>query len=133
MNRVATRRTAVRKFRTSRNQLAMAVLLGLNGGAFGMQAFLAGAFINAWPGIILHIAIIPPIVLALEKAGLAPSAKGFIEVDAGCQTAVAGIFAVGDLRQKYANQIVLAAADGCVAALAAAHYVEARKAQTGKK
>ncbi len=35
--------------------------------------------------------------LALEKAGLAPSAKGFIEVDAGCQTAVAGIFAVGDV------------------------------------
>ena len=28
---------------------------------------LAGAFINAWPGIILHILIIPPIVLAIEK------------------------------------------------------------------
>mgnify|MGYP000975510907 CR=1 FL=1 len=28
--------------------------------------------------------------------------------------------------------IVLAAADGCVAALAAAHYVEARKAQAGR-
>jgi len=34
---------------------------------------------------------------------------------------------VGDLRQKYANQIVLAAADGCTGALAVAHYVKAQK------
>ncbi|MFO7802311.1 MAG: FAD-binding protein, partial [Desulfovermiculus sp.] len=40
---------------------------------------------------------------------------------------VPGIFAVGDLRKKYANQIVLAAADGCTAALACAHYVETVK------
>ena len=46
---------------------------GLNavmGAQFGWQAFAAGAFLNAVPGIILHIAIIPPIVLALEKAGV---------------------------------------------------------------
>lgn len=35
-----------------------------------------------------------------------------------------GILAVGDLRQKYANQIVLAPADGCTEALSAAHSVE---------
>ncbi len=52
--------------------LAMAVLLGLSGGAFTFQAFLAGAFINAWPGIILHIVLIPPIVLALENARFIP-------------------------------------------------------------
>ena len=34
----------------------------------------------------------------------------------------------GDLRQKYANQIVIAAADGCTAALATAHFVEMKKA-----
>ena len=48
--------------------------------------------------------------------------------DEKCETAIPGIFAVGDLREKYANQIVLAAADGCTAALAAARYVETRKA-----
>ena len=37
-----------------------------------MQAFLAGAFINAWPGIILHILLIPAIVIALERAKLIP-------------------------------------------------------------
>lgn len=52
--------------------IAMAVLLGLTGGAFPFRAFLAGAFINAWPGIILHILIIPPIVLALKRAKFIP-------------------------------------------------------------
>lgn len=49
---------------------AMMVLLGVKGGTFTLQAFLAGAFLNAWPGIILHIVLIPPIVMALKKAGL---------------------------------------------------------------
>ncbi len=34
--------------------------------------------------------------LALDKAGIACDARGFIEVDAHCQTAVAGIHAIGD-------------------------------------
>lgn len=40
-------------------------------GAFTFQAFLAGAFINAWPGILCHLLIIPPIVAALRKARIA--------------------------------------------------------------
>lgn len=40
------------------------------GSTFTFQAFLAGAFLDAWPGIICHLMIIPPIVLALKKAGL---------------------------------------------------------------
>ena len=36
--------------------------------SFSFQAFLAGAFLNAWPGIICHVLIIPPIVAALRKA-----------------------------------------------------------------
>lgn len=40
------------------------------GAQFGWQAFAAGAFVNAVPGIVLHIALIPPIVLAMEKAGI---------------------------------------------------------------
>jgi len=56
--------------------------------------------------------------------------QGFVITDEKCETSVPGIFAVGDLRQKFANQIVVAAADGCIAALAAAHYVEVQKAKT---
>ncbi len=53
---------------------------------------------------------------------------GYVLTDEKCETNVPGIFAAGDLRQKYANQIVIAASDGCIAALAAARYVEAKKA-----
>lgn len=63
----------------------------------------------------------------LVPAGINRNPTGYVLTDEKCETNMAGIFAVGDLRQKYANQIVLAAADGCTAALAAAHYVERRK------
>ncbi len=60
-------------------------------------------------------------------AGVRMNEQGFVVTDEKCETNVPGIFAAGDLRQKFANQIVVAAADGCIAALAAAHYVEGRK------
>jgi hypothetical protein len=49
--------------------LAQYVILGLSGSVFTLEMFLAGAFINAVPGIILHIVLIPPIVMFLGKAG----------------------------------------------------------------
>lgn len=63
--------------------------------------------------------LVPPLVRKNEQ--------GFVITDEKCETSVPGIFAIGDLRQKFANQIVVAAADGCIAALAAAHYIETRK------
>ena len=52
--------------------VASLIILGIRGTAFTFQAFLAGAFINAWPGILLHIILIPLIVIALKKAKLMP-------------------------------------------------------------
>ena len=63
--------------------------------------------------------LIPPTVRISEL--------GFVLTGDRCETSVPGIFAVGDVRQKFANQIVVAAADGCIGALAAAHYVELRR------
>jgi thioredoxin reductase (NADPH) len=54
---------------------------------------------------------------------------GFVITDEKCETSVPGIFAVGDIRQKFANQIVVAAADGCIGALAAARYVELQRSE----
>ena len=45
-----------------------AVLLTASGAGFTWAAFVAGAFVNAVPGIVLHIALIPVIVMALERA-----------------------------------------------------------------
>jgi thioredoxin reductase (NADPH) len=64
----------------------------------------------------------------LVPAGTRMNAKGYVTTDHKCETNIPGIYAIGDLREKYARQIVIAAADGSTAALAAAHYVEAKKA-----
>ena len=66
----------------------------------------------------------------IVPAGVKLDTSGHVITDNKCETAIPGLFAIGDLRQKYANQIVLAAADGCTAALAAAHYVETKKSET---
>jgi thioredoxin reductase (NADPH) len=63
----------------------------------------------------------------LVPPGVEMSEEGYVITDEKCETCIPGIFAIGDLRKKYVNQIVVAAADGCTAALAAAHYVEAKK------
>lgn len=46
--------------------LAMIVCMGLNGGAFTFGAFIAGAFTNALPGIIVQIVLIPVLVMVLD-------------------------------------------------------------------
>lgn len=65
----------------------------------------------------------------LVPAGTKINADGFVVTDDKCETNIPGVYAIGDLRERYARQIVLAAGDGCLAALAAAHYVEIRKSQ----
>jgi thioredoxin reductase (NADPH) len=77
-------------------------------------------------GIFIFIGYIPN--NSLIPASVRMNERGFIITDEKCETSVPGIFAIGDLRSKFANQIVVAAADGAVAALAAAQYVEERKA-----
>jgi len=49
---------------------AMMAILNASGSAFTWAAFLAGAFTNAVPGIILHIVLIPLLVMALQRAGV---------------------------------------------------------------
>lgn len=50
--------------------IARLIIAGLSGNSFTWALFLAGAFTNAVPGIILHIILIPVIVMVLERAGL---------------------------------------------------------------
>ena len=53
----------------------MIVLLGLSGGAFTWQMFISGAFLNAIPGIILQLVLIPAIMVALDRAKLVPFSR----------------------------------------------------------
>ena len=49
--------------------VAEVVLLGLGGKAFTAQTFLAGALLNAVPGIIVQLVLIPAVMAVLQKAG----------------------------------------------------------------
>lgn len=49
---------------------AQMILLGISGGAFTMKMFLAGAFFNAVPGIMIQLILIPTVMVALGRTGL---------------------------------------------------------------
>ncbi len=46
---------------------AMYICLAANGGSFTLAAFIAGAFTNAIPGIVVQIVLIPFLVMLLEN------------------------------------------------------------------
>ena len=48
----------------------MFCVMGFNTANFGFAAFWAGAVVNAIPGIISQIILIPALVMILEKAKL---------------------------------------------------------------
>jgi len=50
--------------------IANMVLYGLAGDAYTLPMFIAGAFTQAIPGIILQLALIPTIMVALDRAKL---------------------------------------------------------------
>ena len=55
--------------------IVQVILLGLAGNSFGFQAFLAGAFLNAVPGIILQLILVPAIMVQLDRTKLVPFKK----------------------------------------------------------
>lgn len=48
------------------------VLLRIGGNAFTFQAFIGGALLNAIPGIIRQLILIPAIMVALDRTKLVP-------------------------------------------------------------
>ena len=48
--------------------VAQAILLGLTGSALTWKMFITSAVLNAIPGIVIHIVLIPVIVMAIERA-----------------------------------------------------------------
>ena len=56
--------------------IAMMLISGVTGNAFTWQLFMAGALINALPGIIIQLILIPAVMIALNRAGLVKFRKG---------------------------------------------------------
>lgn len=48
--------------------IANAIFYGMADKSYGFAAFLSGAFVQAVPGILIQIIVIPILILALEKA-----------------------------------------------------------------
>ena len=61
----------------------------------------------------------------LVRGQLELDAGGYIPADETTRTAIPGVFAAGDVRAKAVRQVVTAVADGAVAALMAAKFLEA--------
>lgn len=49
-------------------------LAGLTGGDFPFAAFLSGAVLTAWPGIVAQLVLLPALLAALRRAGLMEAA-----------------------------------------------------------
>lgn len=53
----------------------MLIILGVGTDGFTWDAFFAGAFLKAFPGIILQLILIPSIMVALNRTGLVRFSK----------------------------------------------------------
>ncbi|MEK7514776.1 MAG: FAD-dependent oxidoreductase [Patescibacteria group bacterium] len=72
-------------------------------------------------GVFVHIGNIPN--SSVVPSEVEKDAIGQIVVDAHCATNVSGLFAAGDVTNVPFNQIVIAAGQGCIAALTAVQYL----------
>ena len=50
--------------------IVQTIQLGLSGSGLTLQVFMAEAFINAVPGIIVQLVLIPAVMVVLNRTGL---------------------------------------------------------------
>lgn len=72
-------------------------------------------------GLFVNIGVVPNTELFAEDL---PLKDGRILAGEDCRTAIPGVFAAGDVREKEIRQLTTAAADGTIAALLAGKYIE---------
>ncbi|MCL2840625.1 MAG: FAD-dependent oxidoreductase [Defluviitaleaceae bacterium] len=73
-------------------------------------------------GVFVFIGSIPSTEFLKGKVNMNP--QGYIETTEKMETNISGVYAVGDARVKYLRQVVTAAADGAIAAVAAEKFLE---------
>ena len=72
-------------------------------------------------GVFVAVGLIPQNDLLKDVLKL--TEDGYIPANETCETEIPGVFAAGDTRSKTLRQLVTAAADGAIAATAAAAYI----------
>ena len=74
-------------------------------------------------GVFFFVGQVPE-TKGLTDKGMAFDERGYILTNDRMETNLEGVYAVGDVRQKYLRQVVTSAADGAIAATAAERYIE---------
>lgn len=72
-------------------------------------------------GVFVAVGTVPVTTLFAEQ--LKTDEQGYIVTDESMKTAIPGVFAAGDLRQKPLRQVITAASDGAIAAFSALRYL----------
>ncbi len=80
-------------------------------------------------GVFIFVGLLPN--NQLVPPGIKLDGSGYVITDEKCASSIPGIYVAGDLKTKFAKQIVVAAAEGCTAALAAAEYIDRKKNEMG--
>lgn len=73
-------------------------------------------------GVFVFVGTVPKTDF-LKGSGLTLDARGYVPTTELLETNVPGVFCAGDARVKYLRQVVTAAADGAIAAVAAEKYI----------
>lgn len=76
-------------------------------------------------GIFFFVGVVP--ATGFLKGQLDLDAHGWIHTNDRMETSVEGVFAAGDVRDKYLRQVATAVNDGAVAATAAERYIEEQR------
>ena len=76
-------------------------------------------------GIFFFVGLVPS--TDFLKGQLELDARGWIHTNDRMETSVDGVFAAGDVRDKYLRQVATAVSDGAVAATAAERYIEEQR------
>ncbi len=73
-------------------------------------------------GVFIYVGTLPQTEF-LQGSGLELDSRGYILTDEKMETNIDGVYGVGDARAKYLRQVVTAANDGAIAAVAAEKYI----------
>ncbi len=82
-------------------------------------------------GVFIAVGSAPAIPFLNTLSALSYDDGGYIVTDERCRTKVPGLFAAGDVRSKSLRQIATAVADGAIAAVEAAEFLETGKNRGG--
>jgi thioredoxin reductase (NADPH) len=86
-------------------------------------------YVEPLEAVFIFVGSIPQ-TAAVAATGVRLDGAGYVETDQRMQTAVPGLFAVGDVRATPFRQLVVAAGEGAVAAHAAGKHIEAAEGRS---